>query len=383
MKKLLLSLLVLFFMPFWVAGCWDMIGLEKHAFVISLGIDTVEEDEKKEQPGSPPLSPPQRLHLTMEVFNPRLYKMNKDKHSIILHQSASSLDEALKLAQSQIAGRISLVHLRSLVIGEEYARQGIKEVIDTLQRSPKIASRFRIAFVQGSRAEDVMEAPAPTEGNTAEIFTKIGERDPAYGFHSTISFNDLLVQLKSCSGTAYCTRLHLSNNRWIQKIGAAVLKDWKLAGWLNPYEARSTNWITGRMDQTSVSVENEEMLVFYEATRATSRIITSLRGGRPHFLVTVKTDGILSGISEEPSSGITREYLEKIETAAAQKINAEIRWAVEKAQQEFRTDYLGFNQALKNSYPAVYNSLNWEETFPTVPVDVEVQAHITRLGTKE
>ena len=378
MKKIWLFLPLLFIISVTATGCWDMIDLEKRAFVLSLGIDTPNDEEEKEQPGSPPLNPPHRLHLTMEVFSPHLDKMNKGKYSIILHQSAGTLDEALRLAQSQIPGRITLIHLRFLIVGEEYAKQGIKEVIETLKREPKVASRFRLAFVQEGRAEDMMKAEVPIEESVAEILTKTGERDPAYGFHSK-----LLEQLNSSNGTAYCTRLHLSKNRWIENIGAAVLKDWKLAGWLNPYEVRSANWITGRIDQTSVSVDNQEMLASYHVTRATSRIKVSLEGGHPRFLVTVKTDGILSGIDKKPVGGITREYLNKIETAMAQKINAEIRWALEKAQKEFRADYLTFNNVLENFYPAVYKSLNWEETFPTVPVDVEVQAHITRLGTEK
>ena len=382
MKKSVCCIL-LFLIPLMAAGCWDMIDIEKYAFVTALGIDSLEEQSAADQRGLPHLNPPPRMHLTMEIFSPRLFKMEKDKHSIVIHQSADALMEALKLAQSQIPNRITLVHLRLLIIGEEYARQGIKEVIETLRNDPSIASRFRLVFLQEGRAEAALESRAIPEGSITEVFAETGERDPAYGFHTTVNFNYLKEQLMNSNGTAYCTRLHLSENRWTQKAGAAVLKDWKLVGWLNPFEVRSANWITGKINQTSVSVENEEMRAVYHVTNVKVRIKTTVGEGQPRFLVSVKTDGVLSYIDQVPGGTMTNEYLKKIETAMAQKVSEEIRLAVEKAQKEFQADYLGFNQALENSHPAVYRSLDWEEVFPTVPVDVEVEARITRLGAKK
>lgn len=367
--------IILIVMP----GCWDMMDIEKKAFILALGVDTIEKDNNQEVT-DPPLSPPHEIHITMEILTPRSLKMEKDRASMVLHQSASSPSEAIKLAQGQMSRYLSLVHLRSIIIGEEYARQGIKDLMDYLDRSPELADRFRIGFVQDARSEDMLSAPVLTGNSIAEILTKYGEKDLAYGFHRTLDFNEFYEYLKTTQGTAYASRYHLSPNKWISKIGGSVFKNWKLIGWLNPYEVRSANWITGKIDSAALPFKFGDIEATYNITAATSTIKPEVKNNTLRFQVKIKTNGYLSEIKNGPAGGINKKLLQDLEKSAAQRIHGEVQLAIKKAQEVFQADYLDFGPSLENSHPDLYHSLDWAETFPTIPIAVEVQAHIPRIG---
>jgi len=70
----------------------------------------------------------------------------------------------------------------------------------------------------------------------------------------------------------------------------------------------------------------------------------------------------------------------KLERLFASTISQQVQSAVSKAQNDFGVDYLNFGAALNRSKPKVYQKLDWEELFPTIPVHVEVRSKITRTG---
>lgn len=365
-------------------GCWDMLDIENQGFILTVGFDTVEPDVAEHEP-SIPLAPQKKVHLTLEIFSPYHYKQTQGKEGIIvLHSSGASAAEAIKQAQGQYDRKLSLSHLRVVVVGEEYARQGIKDLIESLERWPRIANRFRMTFIQDARAEEVLEArPLLTEASVADIISKTGERDMAYSFHRTLDFTELKHRLRYTQGTAYATRLSLSPHEWISKYGAAVFKDWKLTGWLAPYEVRCANWVTGEIDASVVTVECGDMLVSCETGRASRRIIPTVTAGMPAFRIEVDAYGYLVEASNSPAAGFTTELLQQVEAALAQRIKAEIHLALEKSQKEFGADYLGLGNVLYNKYPEVYNALDWSAIYPVVPVEVAATMHINRLGKKK
>lgn len=361
-------------------GCWDMLDIEKEGFVLTLGIDTIKSQEQRISEGTPEV-PPDQVHVTLEILSPHLMKKKEGKATLVLSQEAGTVEEALRLAQAQIARKINLSHLRAVIVGEDFARKGIKELIDYLEKHPRVADRIRITFIQDKRAEDVIRIPLVSEKSVADIITKMGELDVFYAFHCPLNFNEFLVLLKTNNGTCYATRHYLSETGWLIKSGAAVIKDWKLAGWLDAYAVRSANWITGKTNQATVTAQAGEMRVTYNIVRTKTSTEPHLVNGQPRFAVKIKTDGHLAQLENSPRQ-IDQKILKELEGAIAERIKGEAEKALAEAQQKYQADYLNIGQSLFNTYPAVYQNINWPEAFPLVPVEVRVEAHITRFTRK-
>lgn len=379
-KTALLVFLVLFALG--GSGCWDMVDIDKKSFILTLGFDTPNSQGNPLEIEHPENTAPPKIHVSMEVFSPYLARRSEKRSTIVLRQDAPVSLEAVKLAQAQSPRRLSLVHLRAVVIGEDLAKQGIKNILNDLKRNPSIANRFRLIFTHDYRAEDLLEADVETETNAAEVITKLGELDMAYAFHRTIDFNVLYEELIVNKGTSYAPHYDLNERGRLSKIGAVVLKNWRMTGILDAYEVRGVNWITGKVEEASVTASYENMLAVYRVRKANSKIIPSFSQGQPSFQVLIKTDGALTSLENEPPGGIDGALHEKLEATLAQAIKKEIEDAVALSQKKHQADYLGLGQKFYNKYPRIYKALDWEALYPNIPVQVEVQTSITRTGSK-
>ncbi|MEK5236764.1 hypothetical protein NST99_13840 [Paenibacillus sp. FSL L8-0470] len=143
--------------------------------------------------------------------------------------SGRTMFEALANASRQTARFLSLAHVRVLVISEEFAREGIKDMLDVLERESdtRLTSLFFIS--RGQPAIDLLL--------TMTVFSKI----PA---------NDLVEKLETTSKQfGYNDRDVADSNDNLKTIapkailrvsGIAAFKDDKLKGWLEGYTVLGT-----------------------------------------------------------------------------------------------------------------------------------------------
>lgn len=379
MSKLLILFLSLT-LAFPLAGCWDMIDIEKEGFITTIGIDLPQEPGSQIQLTSP-VAAREKVRVSMEIFSPRLADLKKDRTNVIVVQEASSLGEAIRLAQGKFSRRLSLEHLRSVVIGEDYARQGIDDILEALERDPRVAYRFRLSFVQGRTAEEVLNMPIVSEKNVSQILTRLGDKDPAYSFHRTLNVSELHETLKVTGGTAYATRNILDENDWLMKSGAAIIHKWKLIGWLTPFETRSTNWLTSEVDMATLAIDDGELAFTCNVHTAKSKITPLYDDNQPGFRIKISCQGQVTELLRGPRQ-FDLALLAQMEQLVAQIIRDEAMLALQLSQKEYRADYLGLGQHFFNKYPQLYRSLDWEEIYPDVPVEVEVDVKLPRIGAK-
>jgi len=76
------------------------------------------------------------------------------------------------------------------------------------------------------------------------------------------------------------------------------------------------------------------------------------------------------------------ETINKLEKLQAEAIRKEVEMALDQAQQEYGVDVFGFGEELHRQYPQQWKEMknNWADIFPTVQVEVQVEAKIRRTG---
>ncbi len=77
----------------------------------------------------------------------------------------------------------------------------------------------------------------------------------------------------------------------------------------------------------------------------------------------------------------TPEMIEKLNSAKAGAIKAEMEKALQKMRQ-LETDVVGFGALLKRSEPKIFREVadRWPEIFVQIPVEIHVKANIRRTG---
>ncbi len=123
-----------------------------------------------------------------------------------------------------------------------------------------------------------------------------------------------------------------------------------------------------------------EQTVTLSLTHSQTKITPSVQGGHISFRVEVEAEGDL--ISQSNLADLsTPEMIEKLNSAKAGAIKAEIEKALQKMRR-LETDVVGFGALLKRREPEIFREVadRWPEIFVQIPVEIHVKANIRRTG---
>ena len=370
MNKLILLLLLAGLLT--ASGC-GAVQIEDRAFVTAIGLDTVGIGEDA------------KYLVTIEVFQSGSRQPNTgEQTSIIQTVEADDFPAALEQLQARLANVITLSHLEVVVIGEKAGKElDFREVIDYLERHPEVQMRVLLMAVQGGEAMELLKAkPLFNEYISAEIID-LSRNQEYLSLTKNNPFYKFVQDLRRSGGVGLLPRIIVTEDGNLAILhGGAVYSDYKLVGWLSSKEVHAANWMLGDIQRSTEDAELDSSTYSYSVRRSKVKIIPRVEQDELRFTVKIQTSGILRQQQGKQLDMLDPKNIEKLEDALARKIVSEAQKAVDKAQQDFGIDYLGFGTTLKRHHPSLYEQMQWEKTFPTVPIEIEAKTRITLTGKK-
>lgn len=167
----------------------------------------------------------------------------------------------------------------------------------------------------------------------------------------------------------------------LRLTGTAVFHGDRLVGWLDDETTRGLLWVRNQILTATVTVEVDGKELTSTLVHSTTRLKPEKRDGRLVMVIEATTVDDL----EENGAGIDLsdpKTLKRLEQKLNQAIAERILDAVKAAQKKYKSDILGFGQAIHRSFPKDWKRLKdrWEEEFPQLPVEVRVKSIIRRTG---
>ncbi|NLW16898.1 MAG: hypothetical protein GX033_04530, partial [Firmicutes bacterium] len=102
-------------------------------------------------------------------------------------------------------------------------------------------------------------------------------------------------------------------------------------------------------------------------------------GGQPRAKIIVYQDGDLVEHTIDQLE-LTATAIRELDQLLTAHIQGVAETTLRKIQTEMKADVLGIGDRIYRLYPGIYDSLNWQEYFPTMPIEVEVHANFRRTG---
>jgi spore germination protein KC len=169
----------------------------------------------------------------------------------------------------------------------------------------------------------------------------------------------------------------------LQYSGMAAFKKDKLVGWLNEKESKGCNYIRGNVSSTLVNVPCPKGgILGVEVIRMKESLKGKVEKGKPSIDVKIQVEANVADV--ECKIDLTKaKTIYELETKVEQVIKGDIEAVVKKAQKEYKSDILGFGEVIHRSDPKAWKKLenNWDKEFFDLPINVEVDVKIRRLGT--
>lgn len=260
-------LVLLFVLPMLLlTGCWDSVELNRRAIVSGVAIDKGDSEAE-------------RYKLSFQVIVAEEISGEKSRgiSPVALYTGAGrTMFEALADASRQTARFLSLGHVRVLVISEAFAREGIKGLLDVLERESDTRLNSLIFISKGQPAREIM--------STMTVFSKIPANDlveklettsKQFGYNFRMAVDDVIRGIQIRGGGPVINGVY-TRGEWTPASGSndslkniepgsilrvsslAAFKDDKLKGWLTGDAALGTVLLHNRIKEFPVLLKQQK-----------------------------------------------------------------------------------------------------------------------------
>jgi Ger(x)C family germination protein len=375
-----------------LTGCWDRVEAEQRRYVLGIGIDHIAPGQEA-RPGEKEYIEARRVERPERRVTYAMAKLGGKQQGS--EGKAAKKNEMEFLASESAAifqtARINLVrqdkklyfeHIKAIVIGEDEAKKDIREVLDFFARDPEMRRRMRVVVCQG-KAEDYLKIIPPGD---KELPIVIGNMLRAKGASRTNPQADLgNIMERIHRGAAFDVPYMINAEEEPRIFGTAVFKNAKMIDTLGEVDTIGLNWMRGTIQgglvTTTMELDDRETVVFEIFTTKTKHKVQIDEQGNIVYIVNVKVRGTVGENQIIDADTMTPEYFKKMSEAVSEQIENEIIETHRKLT-ELNADVAAVGRLIYQEHPEIWRQIGsrWDEIFPTVKIQVKVEAEVTRAG---
>ncbi|GAA4704675.1 Ger(x)C family spore germination protein [Brevibacillus fulvus] len=363
-----------------LAGCWDRKEINDIALVMGTSVDK----EGNQYKVTVQIAMPSQLGGAGSQGGGGGTSGTKAWHS--LTATAETIRKANEIEQQALSRILYFSHRRTLLIGEDLAREGILDIMDVFSRIPQNRLTANVAITQG-KSVDIMESEAPIERFPSEaireqlnqymkrnrvlkdLITSILQEgiDPAIPFFKTTSKEPGSAEAKGKEN--------------IRVGGLAVFKKEKLVGFLEGDDAQGALWAMDEARIPTVSItapgSKKKIAVQFHQTESKLKPVIQQDGT---ILMQIRIKAIGSVVDNE--SRFTPVNMGTLETLVGKKIEGNVKNSLSILQKKYKADIIGFGRNIYMDDPTYWRqiSANWDEMYPKVKTEVQTDIQIEHSG---
>lgn len=398
MKKTKITIVIIIVTMF-LTGCWDKIELEDRGFVITIGLDgykknEAEKDEDKKPAEIDGKQNESRYVVTMALPNVAELSSGNGSSGGEAGDGSTKAKSIKKAASETVSGGMRLIdayssqklyygHSKACVIGKDILKEPelLKEAIDALERNKEISRKLIILASKGS-AEEILNANAPGEpliGMFVSDFYKNNLKNVGITFRQDLE--NIIQQFMAYNNTVI-PEVSLENNE-IKLGGLAVIKNYKLEGWLNDVQTRGFLWINNDKLGGEITASFENSFIPMRITNKETKVEFEEKDGKINCYINVLVDGNVEEYKFAESILLNSNKLENLQKEYEKVIENEVYETVDILQHDFETDALGFKELCRKNYYKIYQKYadDWENAFKDMRINAEANVCIRSSGT--
>lgn len=384
--------------PFLLTGCWDKIELEERGFVVTLGVDKYDKKDD-DTAGFTGNEENDRYLISMEFPNLSEVSQNmggmdsgggKEGESggggsgkIVKKAKSETVSGAMRVIDTYSSQRLYYGHTKVGIIGQELLNDPVlfKEALDALERDREISRKIILLATKG-KADNILKSPSSTRpliGIFVNDFYKNNNKNVGVTFRQDMEY---VIQDMLSGDTTIIPEIEIENEE--PKIGGlAVIKNYKLVGWLNDMQTRGYLWVNDDNMGGDLSVDFDGSFVPLKINSKKTKIDFEQNDNKIICSINVDVIGNVEEYKLEQNvlldSSVFAELQEKFEAAIVKEISD----TVNILQNDFKTDAFGFREHCRKNYPDIYNNYkdNWETAFTNMDFNINADVSVKSSGS--
>lgn len=394
---------VLLLLSFLCCGCFGGFEPDQVAYVAAIGID------KADQKGMYNFS--YQFDVTKAFGTDS--KDTGDKPVGLITIQAPSLAEARNLLNSLVSFKVTLTHIKALIVSDEVAREGIGKVFGPINRFREYRGSMYVMVVKDNARQFLEKFKPLLKVSPSKYYELIMTTQEASGYYLDTSLHQLNKRMKSNSAQPYAAligvntvkldsepstgktngskvfgyeagKIPQTGDNLLEFAGTAVFKGDKMVGVLSTTETRILSFLLGHPSHGYMVVEDpldkKESLNLQIRLGSKPDIKAVMQDGIPTFKIKLEIEGEITAIT----SGINyeqKEYLSLLESQVSQILYEDVVNLIKKTQM-LESDVVGFGFYLRPNFKLNkdFAEYQWNQHYSEAVFEVEVKVKLRRTG---
>lgn len=392
MKKIVFAFLC--FTVTFLSSCWDARELNDIGIVVMTGFDLDDDGQDR---------------VTVFSVQPfgKATEQGETATNWLGTASGKSAFEAMRNLRRISTRQLTWVHNKIILIGENKAKKGITNINDVLSRNREFRYDNAI-FITNGRADEMMQTPSNLEKslfkellgmieNTGEWAKGFALDVKEFALNSMASYQHGFVignmgfykTDKLPFSIDYQEYLSLYWKEAPQSIayigGGGVIDQDRLVGWLSPLELRGYMILSNQIEEGFTLYDNLPVgghEVSIEVIDLDTEIsFNNVTAYQTNALIKVKVLALLLEVNGEIPE-YDENFITKMKKDLSREIISELALICRRAQNELRTDFIGFHNIFSVEHPKEWKKVegNWCEYFCGINIDYDVEVKIQSQG---
>lgn len=383
LKTRLPIVIVLIVTLFLLEGCWGKREVEQLAFVMSLGID------QGKEPGT--------YQITYQIARPKASggsaaEIENWTMSMDVRNAPTSEEKVFQILNKHPFVGSS----RVIILGEDLARSGINEALDSLQRFYQFRRTIYILLSKG-KAKDILETQLRTKqlpslsllgtiqgqpGTSSFPVTRLGHYFTILGREAQAPLIPTVKKLKSGEkGIEYSDE----GGEELQIEGSGVFIDGKLIDFLSDEETKGYMWLDNEVQNRFLETPEEKGIsLSVWVLKSSTKFKLNSEEGKMGITFQIKTQVAVNEVKGQQGEKDTKEwneFVKELEPMIAHAMERECQSAVTKSK-ELHADFIGIGRKLEQKDPKYWEQVkdDWESELNDFPVSFDIQVVIQNTG---
>lgn len=388
LKKIILFLFIIVIFT----GCYDKVEIDRKSIISTLGIDVGDDilkiRELKEITPESPFLEKEFAKLKVTFGFPDISELGPGKGNSAKEQyitaDAYSMEDAISKATLRSSRVVTFGHSKIIVLSDDIFQysQTLKEVLDFIERNPEVNKMMYVVVCEG-RSEEFIKYIPKAEKNIENFLVGLMENANRNSSIVPVKLIEVIKATKENRDITIPRIVFDKEKKEVVLKGSSIFQNYEIKGFLNNIETSDLeilkeNAIGGKK---VIYLNNSPVdLVINGVNRKIT--LDSKDVNNLEFNVDIEIEGDIASYKAD-SSLYSKETLDKIQNYFNKSLSEECVRVLNRTQQGFGVDVVGFNSYLKSYHPLVYMQVkdNWRETFKKSKINVTVDTKLRRIGT--
>jgi len=361
-------------------GCWDSTEIDRLSIVTMTGIDLAEDGQSVRT--SVQIARASELGTT-GGGSPATSTGSAKAYLVESGEGPTEVDAVSKVI-SKLPRKLFMGHRRVIVIGEDYARHGVGQLMDEVVRNPQSRLRTYVVVAFHEQATKVLQVPSDLNRLPSDAIVELEQS----GSVAAVDARKFTKQLTSKSDP-YAMGIRIFTNEMSEasKEGLtldniAVFQREKLVDWLEGPAAKGFLWISKdlRQDNETVILPDDIGKVSVRLGSVRTSHHVTVVGGQPELNINLHT---IFDINQNASrlSLLHSSEMSVVRSALRNEIRSQVEMAMQQLQRD-RADPLGVSNELFKYYPGLWHKIEpeWREVYAHMPIHYNIDVNIRNAG---